>query len=219
MVLTGESSACPPLDGDCAPEDLRLDDQGCCQICTPRNTSCSLTTLENTVGFVVFFDGDHGNCVNKENVAGWGECGGTCASGSKYNKRFASYDSHCTCCQTTTSRTLSVDTTCDDGATVTRTISVPSGCSCEACAEEQSPQPEQAQETPKQLNGAPKENEPVNSNSSLKDEEPKGQTQLAGGAGEDQSKLVGDGPNEVQGYNQNQDVDQSQGYVQDINVL
>ena len=69
------------------------------------------------------------------------------------------------------------------------------------------------------MNGAPKENEPVNSNSSLKDEEPKGQTQLAGGAGEDQSKLVGDGPNEVQGYNQNQDVDQSQGYVQDINVL
>ena len=41
MVLTGESSACPPLDGDCAPEDLRLDDQGCCQICTPKNTSKS----------------------------------------------------------------------------------------------------------------------------------------------------------------------------------
>jgi len=143
ILLREVSTVCPPLDPDCPEDSIEKDSTGCCQVCNRKQSSCSIEPIEeNTIGLIHFFDLEHGNCSNVASIPGLTECSGTCSSGSKYNKRLGEHVSACTCCQSTSEKMLYVNTLCTDGAVVVRTISVPNSCSCEACLEMQTEQPE-----------------------------------------------------------------------------
>ncbi|XP_023329164.1 hemocytin [Eurytemora carolleeae] len=211
VTLREVSAVCPPLPPDCPPSHIYLDDAGCCSICS-SNQVCSLKPSSESRGEIAFYDPEHGNCSNPEPVPGWSECGGACSSGSRFNSRLGDHISYCTCCQTTAIKSLSVNTLCQDGYTLTVEITIPSECSCQACVESKG---EDQIHSNTAYSSSSLGN--INTADAVNFKEKDGKRNEIQGFVQEQEPL----PNQNQGYIQEQEPlpNQNQGYIQEQEPL
>jgi len=139
-----ESAVCPEIPADCPAQFLVPDRTGCCQVCSKpeKLKNCAVVPGgRDTVGVVELYLPGHGSCKNPEPVSDWTRCQGQCRSGSFFNSVEGRHINNCTCCQPTTEREVTIPLTCSDGFTTSKTVSIPTGCECLACATEDAHDP------------------------------------------------------------------------------
>lgn len=128
--------SCPTLDG-CTSEEAIQD--GCCRKCPPRGESsrtCTVepTPLDQTLNAIVIRDAQHGQCFNMDPVHGIQHCQGVCNSFTELESGSIFQRQVCFCCKASSSRSLVVPLTCEDGFMREIEIQVPTDCSCEQCS-------------------------------------------------------------------------------------
>merc|ERR1719187_2286411 len=124
---------CPILN--CAVQFQVRGEDGCCNVCPKPATlkMCAPVPVSDTAGMVREEVGGHGVCTNAQPVTGWTECKGTCFSGTRYSHEAKGSVTNCTCCQAQGEREVTVQLQCNDGFTLSRTMTVPRTCACQSC--------------------------------------------------------------------------------------
>ncbi|XP_022121224.2 hemocytin [Pieris rapae] len=137
VFVTSSRVQCPDLSA-CAPDDIVTED--CCQVCREKPKSQSKcvpeeVSAQDSVGLIRISNGLHGLCVNKEPLAGFRECRGSCDSGTVYNNQTGSHDSRCECCTASRYAPMAILLSCDDGTRLLHRVATPAECVCRQCGE------------------------------------------------------------------------------------
>lgn len=94
--------------------------------------SCKANPMEDaeTIGLVEVFSPQTGKCVNSRPIQGMNVCGGSCQSGTIFNRKTMKQDQKCGCCKPSKLEALEVAVECQDGSKQITQVPVPTECSC-----------------------------------------------------------------------------------------
>ncbi|XP_064455887.1 hemocytin-like isoform X2 [Ornithodoros turicata] len=132
------SIPCPALSKDCPPNDIVLDDEGCCKTCRTPPKACRAEPVPPDESTRIFtnFSLDHGNCENQMPIPGMMACKGLCESSSEYNQVTKDFVGQCGCCRVTKFAMSKVTLRCDDESEMVMEYKNPKECSCTKCGED-----------------------------------------------------------------------------------
>ncbi|XP_068003881.1 mucin-5AC-like [Melanerpes formicivorus] len=113
---------CPPFNPDeCDADDIKVSDDGCCQVCKPNLRSC----MKRNSTDVIRYRG----CVSPAPVE-ITYCEGSCDAYARYSLEANTMDHKCSCCQEIKTRQRKVTLTCSDGTFLDYSYTYVEKCSC-----------------------------------------------------------------------------------------
>ncbi|XP_054246711.1 mucin-5AC [Indicator indicator] len=113
---------CPPFNPDeCDADDIKVSDDGCCQVCRPNLRSCMKRNSTDVIR--------HRGCVSPAPVE-ITYCEGSCDAYARYSLEANTMDHKCSCCQEIKTRQRKVTLTCSDGTFLDYSYTYVEKCSC-----------------------------------------------------------------------------------------
>lgn len=73
-------------------------------------------------------------CQNTDPINDLRECSGYCMSKAKYTSVMQGFSNNCNCCQPEKTVTKTIQLSCTDGSTMSKTYTVPESCHCNTCS-------------------------------------------------------------------------------------
>lgn len=130
---------CPYFDPECPPNEIYMDEKGCCQLCNvtrPVKSDCKPNPmpLVDTVGIFTLAARSVGTCKNPDPVPGFNTCSGHCDSFTTFVAgRRAGHIPTCYCCKPARFEKIRVDMRCDTGYAFARVYDNIVECECLRC--------------------------------------------------------------------------------------